>query len=219
MTKIERRAISGNVETRMAENGERITTLRFPLNKFSHPIDGLFYEIFDPRAFDEDLKNPERICIVDINHLDQLVPLARWKGGSGSLQLRREGDEFIVGEFAMPKSRPDVAESMDRGDMDGTSIAFMSVDEDWTGTHNSLPIRRIARATLHRMTLTYEPYYPDSDANLRMCMRSAKPADGEMTAKDYQDLLSTYATKNGITSEHREQILMLLRARNPIRHV
>jgi HK97 family phage prohead protease len=156
----------------------------------SDPIAGLFYEVFDSKAFAEDLRNKNRVVAVDVNHDPYGIPLAVRKNGGGTLTLSTD-DDFLIGEYQLPKSRADIREAMDRGDMDGTSIAFVPVDEDWTGRHNGLPVRTITRATLHRLTLCYEPAYPDSSADKRtLSFRSIR--DEDLKLEDYQELINKH---------------------------
>ena len=185
--KLESRAIGG-FELRKSEDKKTTSVkLVFPLRAISHPIWDLFYETFTEDAFDEDLANRDRIVAVDVNHDPYGVPLARSKGGEGTLKLRRKKDE-LIGEFDLPASRSDIAEAMERGDMDGTSIAFRPLDEDWNARHNGKPLRTVSRAEIRRMTLCFEPAYPDSSASKRSPILLAN----DLTREDYIELINKH---------------------------
>jgi len=199
---LETRFITGGFETRKKEDGSVI--LKFPLQRVSHPIYGLFYEKFASEAFDEDLasEDPTKVIAVDINHDPHALPLARSMGGKGTLKVSRDED-FVMGEFSMPKTRADVTESMERGDMDGVSIAFIALDEEVNARHNGLPLRLITRASLHRFTLCYDPAYPDSEVGHRSKDSVILGPKNSLNREDYIKLLNKFMGPKPADDGHR----------------
>lgn len=67
-----------------------------------------------------------------LNH-DSNILLARQKPGRTNNTLEvRETDKGVEFVFDVPKSRPEIIESIQRGDLDQTSFAFTVEDEVWT---------------------------------------------------------------------------------------
>lgn len=87
---------------------------------------GWYDEKINTGAFDGVLEISDIRCL--FNH-DPNQLLARTK--SGTLKVWIEGDE-VKYRFNLPKTRADIQEMLDRGDLGESSFQFIIEDEDWT---------------------------------------------------------------------------------------
>lgn len=219
--KLERREAVGQIELRANKEGDMPTVeLRFPLEQYSTPIMGVFDELITRAAFDDDLKeitskrssdNP-RIIGVDLNHVGEAVPLARWHQDrdNNTLEITRSGD-WLIGRFQLPKSAESVREGIERGDLDGVSIAYRCLEDARVEGRGKLPLRRVLRASLHAFTITHKPYYPASGLSNRAIL------DKEMSEQDYRDLItrSSIDVKAALQAQQREHDLRMLQLTRP----
>ena len=131
-------------------------------NKLSEDLGG-FREKIDPRAFDDVLDNDVRAYF---NH-DRNKILARVKSGTLSIGVDEKGlhYELIPGNQTYSK---DLQESMDRGDVDQSSFAFIVLDDHWEESDEHGYIRTVLKAKrLFDVSPVSEPAYPDATVGLR----------------------------------------------------
>lgn len=77
-----------------------------------------------------------------------------------------DGGHFRVP--SMPRSRADVAEAIDRGDVTGCSFAFRVLQDDWAQGADGLAIRRILEIQeVYDVGPVVYPAYPDTTVALR----------------------------------------------------
>jgi uncharacterized protein len=169
--KPERRFLSDPVEFRAGGEGAepQIRGYAALYNSRSENLGGKehpFYEVIEPGAFDEVLKDDVRALF---NHDANLI-LARSRGGKGTLRLftdeRGLGYEFTPADTSAGR---DLRVSVERGDVDQSSFAF-TVAEDgdkWVeeGGVITRTIKKVAR--LFDVSPVTYPAYPDTAVALR----------------------------------------------------
>ncbi len=114
-----------------------------------------------------------------LNHNEDML-LARSKFGQGTLQLSID-ERGLQYSFACPRSRMDVAEMLERGDLDQCSFRFIVSDETWRVDEDGVDVREIRQfEELFDVTLATFPFYPDTT----VALRSKEGAQQEMRAVD-----------------------------------
>lgn len=108
-----------------AEGDSRTVTGYAAIFNSSTTIGGWYDEVIESGAFDEALTASD--CRALLNH-DPNHLLARQSSGTLKLSLDAKGLKY---EFEMPKSRADIIEMMERGDLKESSFAFTVSDEEW----------------------------------------------------------------------------------------
>ena len=121
---IERRFIPfGSAEVRAARGEDGKVALRgmaAVTNTMSHLINGRFREQIAPGAFDNALKRSDIRGL--FNHNPDMV-LGRVKPGTMRVWADARGLHYDIP--SLPDSRADVAEAVERGDVDGNSFSFI----------------------------------------------------------------------------------------------
>lgn len=154
----------GVVEAEGGEKSRKVKGHAAVFNKRSELLfeDGrLFYEIIKPGAFDNtDMTDVRALLNHDSNHL-----LARTK--SNTLQLTPDSDGLAF-QFEMPKSRNDVLEMVERGDLDQNSFAFYIANGgDYWEQDGGVEIRYITNIKkVTDITLATYPAYPDTSVSV-----------------------------------------------------
>lgn len=204
--KVERRNIKQVelIESREAGQLPVIRGLAAPFNQVcDEPIWGVFYEMISPGAFSRALNDPKTVCIANVQHSDQVLPVARFKGGKGTLSMR-ETDAGLEIEVVPPNTEDGRAlvEALRRGDIDGMSFAFRAIKDNWNGVHNGLPLRILQDVDLYDVAFVTTPAYSGTTASVR---------SGEMTKAEYRSMVEK---STGISSEERKRKLKLLELQN-----
>lgn len=183
---IERRFHTGAVELRATEGkGNTVRGYAAVFGKRSSNLGSnnyQFYEIIQPGAFDDVLKDDVRALF---NHDANLI-LARSKGGKGTLTIGAD-ETGLWYEFAPPDTNAgrDLAESLKRGDVDQSSFAFSltkdgQIWEEKTEGDRSVVVRTIKKvARLYDVSPVTYPAYPDASVALRSLeefRQESKPA-------------------------------------------
>lgn len=208
MNKIERRMITGISvkETRDASGADAMPTIEGYAAVYNQPamINGSFAEQLSAGVFAQSLAAPDALVIACFNHDDEAVPLARYKAGAGTLTLTEDstGLKFSFQPANTTLGR-DVLESVRRGDTDGASIGFYTMDDDWSGTYNGLMLRTVNRGILSDICLTPMPAYDQTSVNVRS-RRSA-----QFTDEDYAALIASKAADLSADAESRARHLRL----------
>ena len=145
---------------------------------------GMFTEEIAPGAFDDVLDGDTRGLF---NH-DPNYVLGRTK--SGTMTLRATGDGLEYDIPSMPKSRADVMEAIERGDVDGNSFAFSVAEETWIEEDEvrDKPHRVIQRiGTLYDVGPVAFPAYGDTQVSARAEQRAKQYAEREDVAPEPVD--------------------------------
>ena len=132
-------------------------------------------EVVMPGAFEGRLEDD---VVALFNH-DQNMPLARSRNGQGTLKL--EVDEiglrysFTLGEQSYAK---DLAESIKRGDVSGSSFGFIVRDDEYERKSDGGYIRRIKSISrLADISPVLTPAYPQTSVKLRDAISAMEEED------------------------------------------
>lgn len=180
--KKEKRVLTQPIEIRAAEDGTR--TVRGYASVFDIDSENLggFIERIAPGAFDQADMSDVRALF---NHDDNKV-LAR--SSSGTLRLGVD-DRGLFYEFDLPNTSyaRDLAELMDRGDVDQSSFGFTihkdGEEWDWNREPARRTITKIDR--LFDVSVVTYPAYPDATVALRT-LDQKKEIDEALTAQQAQ---------------------------------
>jgi uncharacterized protein len=125
-----------------------------------------FTEIIAPGAFTQSLKdNPDCLCLRD--H-DPKILLGRCKSGTLSLKEDSVGLRFSC-ELPDTTQAADLAESIERGDLDGVSFGFVTNEDSWTSDGEGDVIRTLISVRLLEVSPCSFPAYPASSVSIRSC--------------------------------------------------
>jgi hypothetical protein len=159
MQTMERRSLAEPVEARA--EGRKIGGYGAVFNSET-VIGGQFREKIEPGAFAKALKNDIRSFF---NHDPNLV-LGRTK--SGTLRIKEDARGLSY-EVDLPDTQAgrDVATSMERGDVDGSSFTFRVTDEEWIEERGNLPLRIVREVELYEVGPVTMPAYEDTTVAMR----------------------------------------------------
>ncbi|MGH2506352.1 MAG: HK97 family phage prohead protease [Ktedonobacteraceae bacterium] len=212
--KRERRMIVKALEVRAASDDTQLPTIEGYAAVYNQvtTIGDMFAERILPGAAAQSLIDPASMVIACFNHDDQDVPLARYKGGSGTLSLREDGNGLFVSFVpANTQLGRDVVESVRRGDTDGMSIGFYVMDDDWNGTYNGMTMRTISRFELSDICLTPMPAYEATSVALRS--KTRRTQDDEYTSEDYKTIMDEKTKQIAVEAEARSRRLQMIERR------
>jgi phage head maturation protease len=168
------RPTAGDVEERtttsVATDGKRIRG-RVPYGVESRNIG--FIETIRPGALAETKLDG---LYVTIDHQDRGLPLARYPT-SLTVEHRVDGLHW---SFEPPKSRPDVVEAIERGDIAGSSWRMKVAKDSWNGERRA--IERIAELGDITLAGSRTPIYPDATVEYRTTSGEGEAALGSVTA-------------------------------------
>lgn len=85
---------------------------------------------------------------------------------AGTLRLGTD-NRGLAYEVDLPKSRVDVYESVERGDVYGSSIGMYVRQDDWKPGEGGFPVRHLISGQLDHVAPTATPAYPDATVALR----------------------------------------------------
>jgi hypothetical protein len=85
---------------------------------------------------------------------------------SGTLRLKQDGHGLDY-EVDLPQSRSDVYESIERRDIQGSSVGFATYQEQWKPGDGGFPVRHLVSGRLDHVSPTAQPVYPSSTVALR----------------------------------------------------
>src|SRR4051812_4089104 len=163
---VERRVATGKVETRAKADGPKTIGGYGALFNVETVIGDYFREQIAPGAFDDVLASADVRSL--FNH-DQNYVLGR--SSAGTLKLTAD-DTGLAYEVTPPATRADVLESVDRGDVTGSSFVFRVAENGsvWTkpAEAGGLPLRTITKfAELLDVGPVTFPAYEDTTAEAR----------------------------------------------------
>ena len=89
-------------------------------------------------------------------------------GTSAAGTLRLSVDEHgLLYEVEPPRSRSDVVELVERGDVRHSSFAFRTIEDAWSVTPQNYPLRTLLKVHLVDVAPVVDPAYLDTSAGLR----------------------------------------------------
>jgi HK97 family phage prohead protease len=159
---LERRSFTGDVEIRA--KGDTFTAYGYAarFNTLSQNLGG-FVEMVAPGTFTKTVKEADIRGL--FNH-DANFPLGRLK--AGTLRLW-EDDEGLAYELDLPNSPlgHNVAESLRRHDVTGSSFGFRTIEDEWGETGDGFPLRTLKAVALRDVGPVTFPAYTSADSALR----------------------------------------------------
>lgn len=130
-------------------------------DQLSRPIFGMFQERFKRGAFSK--------CLADNPDV-----YAAWQHDSREVLGRTPGTLLLIEddiglryEITPPSWAEKHIETIDRGDVRGSSFIFRSTVEEWDETNADMPIRSISEAELYEVSPVTTPAYPQSSVGIR----------------------------------------------------
>jgi hypothetical protein len=142
--------------------------------KFNSPSEDLggFQEVIRPGAFTRTLAEGADVrCL--FNHDESLI-IGRTKAGSLRLKEDRTGLYF---ECDVPKSRMDVYEAVQRGDVDQCSFGFCCVEENFMPNPAGQPatLRELLDVDIFDVSVVTFPAYANTNVSARSLWPNGKP--------------------------------------------
>jgi uncharacterized protein len=165
----ERRTFAGDVEVRSADDGKTLVATGYAarFNTLSQNLGG-FVESIEPTAFNQTVKEADVRAL--FNHDPNFV-----LGRVTSQTLRMEVDEVgLRYEIDLPDTSlgRDLAVLLQRGDINGSSFGFRTIDDAWGETPDGFPMRSLKAVALRDVGPVTFPAYTAADAALRSLAES-----------------------------------------------
>ncbi len=161
---IERRFTVVTVEARAAGDGRpvRIGGYAAKFNIYSRNLGG-FVEQVNPTFFNKSRGDGWPDVLARFNHDDSQL-LGTTMGRTLSLAVDNVGLSY---EVEPPPSMRHVVELVERGDVQKSSFAFRTLEDDWTTTEDGGPLRSLVTGVLVDVAPVVTPAYTDTSAGLR----------------------------------------------------
>ncbi len=129
-------------------------------DQLSHPIFGMFQERFQRGAFAASLVSPDVYASWQHDVREIL-------GRTPNTLLVAEDDIGLRYEITPPSWAEKYVESIERGDVRGSSFIFRAVKEEWDESNADMAIRTISEAQLFEVSPVTTPAYPQSSVGIR----------------------------------------------------
>jgi uncharacterized protein len=160
MNDLERRYTAEVVELRGGQDHHKIGGYAAVFNKLSRNLGG-FVEQVAPTAFNDSRGRDWPDVRARYNHEILL-------GTTAARTLTLTVDETgLLYEVEPPKSRADILELVERGDVRHSSFAFRTVEDHWDTSDQGYPMRTLIKVQLVDVAPVDDPAYPDATAGLR----------------------------------------------------
>jgi len=157
----ERRFTAVPVELR-AKDQLRIGGYAATFNRLSQNLGG-FREEVAPGFFNDSRSRGWLDVIARYNHDDNML-----LGTIGGNTLRLSIDETgLFYEVDLPRSRADIAELVERGDVRKSSFAFRTLEDSWATTDGGFPLRTLVSGQLVDVAPVNTPAYNDTSVGKR----------------------------------------------------
>jgi uncharacterized protein len=160
MEMIERRYTSAVVELRRDPDHQKIGGYAAVFNKLSRNLGG-FVEQVAPTAFNDSRGRDWPDVRARYNHE---ILLGTTAARTLSLSVDSTG---LLYEVEPPKSRADILELVERGDVRHSSFAFRTIEDHWDTSDQGYPLRTLIKVQLVDVAPVDDPAYPDATAGLR----------------------------------------------------
>jgi HK97 family phage prohead protease len=159
----ELRSVRTEMRVATTSDGSRTLSGLIPYNSLSTDLCG-FRELIAPGAFATAL-NPDADVLALRDH-DAKLLLGRTKSGTLELSDSPEGLRYTL-KLPNTTAGNDLAESIDRGDLDSTSFGFATIEDSWAADDDGNVIRTLKQVELFEVSPCSFPAYPDSSVDLR----------------------------------------------------
>jgi HK97 family phage prohead protease len=177
----ERRFTRGLVEVRAAGETRTIGGYAAKFNALSRNLGG-FVERIDPGFFAKSEGDGWPEAMARYNHDDNML---LGTAGAGTLRLATDGTGLDY-SVDVPQARADVYELVQRGDVQRSSFAFYTFEDDWGMTDDGFPVRTLLSGRLVDVAPVNTPAYLDTSTGLRSLAdrAGAELAEVRAAAKD-----------------------------------
>lgn len=162
MMKHELRSVTAELRVATSEDGTNTVSGFIPYNSESVDLGG-FTEVIAPGAFADALQ-PSADVLALRDH-DAKLLMGRTKSGTLTFTDSADGLSYTV-KLPNTTAANDLAESIARGDLDGTSFGFSTEDDKWINADGKV-IRTLLKVNLFEVSPCSFPAYPDSAIALR----------------------------------------------------
>lgn len=157
----ERRFTAVPVELR-AKEALRIGGYAATFNRLSQNLGG-FVEEVAPGFFNDSKVRGWPDVLARYNHDDNML-----LGTTGGNTLRLHVDDTgLLYEVDLPRSRSDIAELVERGDVRKSSFAFRTLEDAWSTTDQGFPKRTLVSGQLIDVAPVNTPAYNDTSVGKR----------------------------------------------------
>jgi uncharacterized protein len=188
MDKKEQRNSTLKVEIREEQENEskKITGYAVKWGEKSSPIFGLFEEVFERGAFSDSLSG-DVIAAWDHNRSEIL-------GRTPGTLILEEDEVGLRYEITPPNWADKYIESVERGDVRGSSFIFVPEIEEWDES-GEMALRTVKKANLYEVSPVIYPAYPTSEAGIRSAnhvyqeFKDSKQQHPDTYREKYLDLL------------------------------
>jgi hypothetical protein len=162
MTEVERRWTQVPVEVRSIGDSVTIGGYAAKFNLYSRNLGG-FVEQVGASFFNKSRGDGWPDVMARFNHEDSML-LGTTAGRTLQLSVDTTG---LLYEVQPPQSMRHVVEWIERGDVQKSSFAFRTVEDDWGMTSDGGPLRTLVSGVLVDVAPVTTPAYPDTSAGLR----------------------------------------------------
>lgn len=149
---------------RLERRGEgeppRIVGMAPPYGAWS-PVRGDMREMFEPGAFE----GSEEDVIGTVEHDDRAI-FGRMSAGTLKIEDRAEG-AFYSAILGTRTYELDLIQSIERGEIRGSSFEFIAVDDEWSKDGEGIYSRVVRQAIRLQVGPVARPFYDDAAAALR----------------------------------------------------
>jgi HK97 family phage prohead protease len=161
MSDVERRFTLVAVELR-AKDALRIGGYAAIFSRSSQNLGG-FVEEVKPGFFNDSRSRGWPDVLARYNHDDNML-----LGTTGGNTLRLAIDDTgLLYEVDLPKSRADIAELVERGDVRKSSFAFRTLEDTWSANDQGFPLRSLVTGQLVDVAPVNLPAYSDTSVGTR----------------------------------------------------
>ncbi|MBY9077270.1 HK97 family phage prohead protease [Paenibacillus sp. HN-1] len=129
-------------------------------DQLSKPIYGMFQERFARGAFSASLINPDVYASWQHDSREVL-------GRTPNTLVLTEDDTGLRYEITPPSWAEKYLETIERGDVRGSSFIFQAVREEWDESNADMAIRTVQAAELFEVSPVTTPAYPQSSVGVR----------------------------------------------------
>lgn len=173
--------------------------------RFNLPSQNLggFVEVVGESAFNRSRGNGWPRVVARFNH-DNNMLLGTMQGGTLRLMVDDQGLDY---EVDMPEARTDVFELISRGDVDKSSFAFETLEDEWSVTDQGFPMRTLHAVRLVDVSPVVEPAYIDSSVGLRSLAATVGADLEEVRSAAASNDLKRFLTRSDKTVAPRPKTL------------
>jgi HK97 family phage prohead protease len=187
----ELRSYASEIRVAKNEDGTRTVSGLIPYNSLSVELGG-FQELIAPGAFATAFGSDADVLA--LRDHDAKLLLGRTK--SRTLQLT-DSPEGLRYTLTLPNTTAgnDLAESIDRGDLDSTSFGFATTEDSWACDDDGNVVRTLKQVELFEVSPCSFAAYPDSEVTVRSVPDSIKEQLAKRNAPVIDDQIETMKSR------------------------